>query len=145
MTKSGVGRYITQLRNSGDIQVVGHLPGTKIPVYMADGESGYIHAERKTTRDMIMDYLSENGTATAQQIVDANPEVNYNTVATMITKLRHLNMVVTSIPGVGGRAAVYGLGLSDASLDGDIFEQCKRNWGGYHIHKIFGCSQRVAA
>ncbi|MDT0637678.1 ArsR family transcriptional regulator [Citrobacter werkmanii] len=145
MTKSGVGRYIKQLRDAGLITEVGQVPGTRIPIYMAGDGKGFVHAERKTTKDIIMDFLNENGDSTAQQIVDAHPEVNYNTVATMITKLRHLNMIETKIPGRGGRPAVYGLGLPDASLDGDIFEQCKRNWGGYHIHKIFGSAGRVSA
>lgn len=145
MTKSGVGRYIKQLRDAGLITEVGQVPGTKIPIYMAGDGKGFAHAERKSTKDIIMNFLNENGDSTARQIADAHPEVNYKTVATMITKLRHLNMIETKTPGRGGEAAVYGLGLPDASLDGDIFEQCKRNWGGYHIHKIFGSAGRVSA
>lgn len=27
----------------------------------------------------------------------------------------------------------------------DIFEQCRQNWRGYHIHKIFGSTSRATA
>lgn len=39
------------------------------------------------------------------------------------------------------RAKAEAKALALASNGNDIFDNCRQNWGGYHIHKIFGSAR----
>lgn len=48
--------------------------------------------------------------------------------------------------GKRGRVACYHINDGAAeTLEPDIFEQCRANWQGYKIHKIFGSASRASA
>ncbi|TKV08240.1 hypothetical protein FDX19_15495 [Citrobacter sp. wls619] len=97
------------------------------------------------TRELILDHLRAHGESTIHQIIKSNPKADYNKVATMMAKLRGYALVENVTVGRGGKPSTYKLGRLALNQGGSIFDQCRQNWSGYAIHKIFGSASRAPA
>lgn len=97
--------------------------------------------EKKAQILGVIESMGEKG-ATVRQVADAM-NIGISGVGRYMCELRDAGeiKVVGRVSRV--KTPVYMVG-NDASLcDGvDIFEQCRQNWRGYSIHKIFGSASR---
>ncbi|MBF4179686.1 hypothetical protein [Lelliottia nimipressuralis] len=64
--------------------------------------------------------------------------------ARCILEMRKTGEVV-QVGTVSGAAVYAPSGSAVAEATMSIFDQCRQNWRGYHIHKIFGSAGRVSA
>lgn len=88
----------------------------------------------------VIRYCQAVGRVTMAQVRDALPGLTPNQVASAVAEMRRTGRIVRV--DKGGNTAVYEL-RADPKLP--VTEQCRQNWSGYHIHKIFGSAGRVTA
>lgn len=89
---------------------------------------------------MVIEFCQRAGKVTMSGIKAALPELTENQVSSAVGELRRTGRIVRV--DRGGNTATYEL-RADPKLP--IAEQCRQNWSGYHIHKIFGSAGRVTA
>lgn len=83
--------------------------------------------------------------ATALQVAEVIG-VHASGVRRQICELRDNGELVVVARITRNKTPVYALRGAALLDDGaDVFEQCRQNWQGYSIHKIFGSAQRAPA
>ena len=90
--------------------------------------------------DAITAMLEQQDQITTRGVMDAHPEISGVNIRGTISAM--LDRGQPKI--IGGDAATFYTFAKAESSDGDIFEQCRKNWSGYQIHKIFGSAGRVS-
>jgi len=81
--------------------------------------------------------------ATVRQISDIMG-IGDTGVRRYVAELRRAGKIVIAGEARGGVIPIYV--LKDGALttaEQDIFEQCRTNWSGYRIHKVFGAGGAV--
>ncbi|EBO1315919.1 hypothetical protein ABN12_004230 [Salmonella enterica subsp. enterica serovar Mississippi] len=98
-----------------------------------------------TVSQTVLEHLKIHGIASVNEIHTANPQFKKSQYATAIANLifRGELEVAENSRGAGMPRKVC-LG-NQAPRDLSIVEQCKLNWKGYNIHKVFGQSGRGSA
>lgn len=96
----------------------------------------------RTVKQAILDYLKEHPFATSKELNDAIDDYTRVQISTSLA-----NMVFTGVLEIkkarrGKPLNIYRYIRDIADRDLDIVEQCKINWAGYEIHKIFGMTNR---
>ncbi|EAW6535078.1 TPA_asm: hypothetical protein GDL74_17840 [Salmonella enterica] len=88
----------------------------------------------------VTDVFSTRATATMAQLREGISDFTATQVSSAVAEMRRTGRIVRV--DKGGNTAVYEL-RADPKLP--ITEQCRQNWQGYQIHKIFGSAGRVTA
>ncbi|ELX2477658.1 hypothetical protein QK221_001104 [Salmonella enterica] len=88
----------------------------------------------------VTDVFSTRAEATMKQIREEVSDFTAEQVRCAVNEMRRTGRIVRV--DKGGNTAVYEL-RADPKLP--ITEQCRQNWRGYQIHKIFGSAGRVTA
>ncbi|EAR7791790.1 hypothetical protein NUC16_003198 [Salmonella enterica] len=88
----------------------------------------------------VTDVFSTRATATMEQLREEVSGFTANQVKSAVAEMRRTGRIVRV--DKGGNTATYEL-RADPKLP--ITEQCRQNWRGYQIHKIFGSAGRVTA
>ncbi|HEY2454117.1 MAG TPA: hypothetical protein VGI71_16100 [Scandinavium sp.] len=98
-----------------------------------------------TAGQAVLAFFGTHETATVSQISEAYPGVSYSGIAWALKSLTEKGQVEIVKMRTGRTPAIYRAGRELAMENLPIAEQCRRNWRGYHIHKIFGSAGRVTA
>lgn len=98
-----------------------------------------------TAGKAVLTFFETHMTATVSQISEAYPAVSYSGIAWALKALTEKGQVEVIKMRTGRTAAIYRAGRKLAMENLPITEQCRRNWRGYHIHKIFGAGGKVKA
>lgn len=96
-----------------------------------------------TAGQAVMAFFEANETATVSQISQAFPGVSYSGIAWALKTLTDKGQVEIVKMRTGRAPAIYRAGRELAMEDLPIVEQCRRNWIGYRIHKVFGSGGKV--
>lgn len=98
-----------------------------------------------TAGQAVMAFFETHETATVSQISEMYPDVSYSGIAWALKSLTEKGQVEVIKMRTGRTPAIYRAGRALAMENLPTTEQCRRNWHGYHIHKIFGSAGRVIA
>ncbi|QKN82213.1 hypothetical protein [Scandinavium goeteborgense] len=98
-----------------------------------------------TAGQAVMAFFETHETATVSQISEMYPDVSYSGIAWALKSLTDKGQVEVIKMRTGRTPAIYRAGRELAMEDLPITEQCRRNWHGYHIHKVFGSGGKVRA
>ncbi|HCR0680434.1 TPA: hypothetical protein OMT00_001637 [Klebsiella aerogenes] len=96
-------------------------------------------------RQALYKYFEINEKGTSRDIHAMFPEFEYAQISYTVSNLFQRGELIPVGHRIGNKPQVFRLKRKMASEDLDIVEQCKCNWQGYQIHKIFGSGGRVSA
>lgn len=88
--------------------------------------------------------FGSGGATVSQAAHSAN--ISHGGMAGYIRELRAAGLVKGMGMAPDNRSPMYAVG-ADVVIEPEqsIFDQCRQNWQGYWVHKIFGSAGRVAA
>ena len=99
-----------------------------------------------TSREAINKYFQIKDKGTRAEIAAMFPQLGRGGIDSMISNMSARGQLSIAAQRSNNSPAVYKLNKQeDASRDLDIVEQCRQNWQGYRIHKVFGAAGRVTA
>lgn len=97
-----------------------------------------------TLRQKIVAFVSERKSATAADVAKAMPGVKPASISAALSTSVNKGDLFVLVKRKGRTPSVYASVVEVETDDSNhVCEECRQNWQGYHIHKIFGSASRA--
>lgn len=97
----------------------------------------------QTAVQAVLAFFRDHETGTVSQISEVFPSVSCASIAWALKSLTEKGQLEIVKMRTGRTAAIYRAGREPVMENLPIAEQCRRNWHGYRIHKVFGSGGKV--